>query len=172
MKTLLTVLLISTSYFLSAQSGFEISKDPENPTNHMLVGTISKQLIKNDTAYKWYVANQQSYKPDTGIIKSFAKIKAANIQLVIFGGTWCEDTQSILPKFFKIQEASGVPDENITLLGVNRKKVTLGHIAEAFAITNVPTIIVMKNGKELGRVVEYGKTGKWDKELADIIKNN
>jgi hypothetical protein len=27
----------------------------------------------------------------------------------------------------------------------------------------------MKKGKELGRVVEYGKTGNWDKELADII---
>jgi len=30
----------------------------------------------------------------------------------------------------------------------------------------------MKNGKELGRVVEYGKTGKWDKELADIINSH
>jgi hypothetical protein len=33
----------------------------------------------------------------------------------------------------------------------------------------VPTIIVLKDGKELGRVVEYGNTGKWDRELADII---
>jgi hypothetical protein len=30
-------------------------------------------------------------------------------------------------------------------------------------------VILMKNGKETGRVVEYGKTGKWDKELAGIL---
>ena len=40
---------------------------------------------------------------------------------------------------------------------------------DAFNVVNVPTIIVMKDGKELGRVVEYGNTGKWDKELADIL---
>ena len=36
-------------------------------------------------------------------------------------------------------------------------------------ITRTPTIVVMKDGKELGRLVEYGKTGHWDKELAEII---
>jgi hypothetical protein len=35
----------------------------------------------------------------------------------------------------------------------------------------VPTIIVYKNGKELGRVVEYGKYGVFDKELAEIINS-
>jgi len=29
----------------------------------------------------------------------------------------------------------------------------------------------MKDGKEVGRVVEYGKTGKWDTELGQILKN-
>jgi hypothetical protein len=29
---------------------------------------------------------------------------------------------------------------------------------------------VMKNGMEVGRVVEYGKTGKWDLELAELLK--
>jgi hypothetical protein len=33
----------------------------------------------------------------------------------------------------------------------------------------VPTIIVLKQGKELGRVVEYGKYGVFDKELGEII---
>ncbi len=53
-----------------------------------------------------------------------------------------------------------MPDENITLFGVNSKKKTLGNLTVALSVTNVPTIIVFKEGKELGRVVEYGKTGK------------
>ena len=62
-----------------------------------------------------------------------------------------------------------VPDNNITFFGVNRSKKTLGNITNAFGIINVPTIIIMKDGKEAGRVVEYGKTGKWDVELSEII---
>ena len=87
----------------------------------------------------------------------------------MFGGTWCEDTQFVLPKFFKLQEMSGVADTAITFFGVNRAKKSLASIADAFNVINVPTIIIMKDGKEAGRIVEYGKTGKWDKELADIL---
>ena len=38
-------------------------------------------------------------------------------------------------------------------------------------MVNVPTIIVMKDGKEIGRVVEYGKNGMFDKELGEIINH-
>lgn len=169
MKTILTLVFVSTSYFLNAQAEYEISKDGGTTGGKILRGTINKYLLQNDTTFKWFALNQQSYHPDTAIINSLARVKNAKLQLIIFGGTWCEDTQFILPKFFKLQEMSGVPDENITFFGVNRGKVALGHIAEALGIINVPTIIVLKSGKELGRVVEYGKTGKWDKELADII---
>jgi hypothetical protein len=55
------------------------------------------------------------------------------------------------------------------MFGVNRAKTSLGNIAKAFNIINVPTFIVMKDGKEVGRVVEYGKTGKWDKEIAALL---
>lgn len=172
MKALFTLLLASTTSLLFAQAEYEITRDPNDKNVKILRGTINKYLIQNDTAFKWYNPNQQSYKPDTAIVNALAKVKDAKMQLIVFGGTWCEDTQSILPKFFKLQEMSGVPDDNITMFGVNRTKISLGHIAEALGVINVPTIIVMKDGKELGRVVEYGKTGKWDKELADIINGN
>ncbi|MBK7291849.1 MAG: thioredoxin family protein [Chitinophagaceae bacterium] len=53
---------------------------------------------------------------------------------------------------------------------MDRAKKTLSHLTEALNITNVPTIIVMKNGKEIGRVVEYGKYGLFDMELGEILK--
>jgi hypothetical protein len=75
----------------------------------------------------------------------------------------------ILPKFFVLTDAAGLSQDRITLLGVDHSKKTIQHLSEAFGITNVPTIIVMKNGKEVGRVVEYGHTGLFDKDLAELL---
>jgi thiol-disulfide isomerase/thioredoxin len=103
-------------------------------------------LIKNDTAFKWYATNQKSYsKPDSAIVAVLKKDSA--VKYIVFGGTWCDDTRVILPKFFLLQEKAGIADSRITFFGVDRKKETIGNIASAMNITNVPTIIVMKNGK-------------------------
>ena len=168
-KYLLALLfLISATSGLFAQAQYEASQDPKHPEVKIARGLVNKYLIQNDTAYKWYSKNQAGYNPDTATINAFERAKG-KYQFVVFGGTWCEDTQFILPKFFKLQEKSGLSDDVITLYGVNRAKNSLGNIAKAFNITLVPTIIVMKDGKEVDRVVEYGKTGKWDKELAEIL---
>ena len=167
-KILIIAYLLIACCASQAQAQYEVSQDEKHPEVKVLRGIISKDIVKNDTAFKWYAANQKQYKTDTAIVNVFAKAKD-KVQFVIFGGTWCDDTQYILPRFFKIQEESGIVEDKITFFGVNRAKRSLGNIADAFGITNVPTIIVMKNGKEAGRIVEYGKTGKWEKELADII---
>ncbi len=151
-----------------AQTQYEVITEKNGK---ILKGIINKDLIKNDTAYKWYAANQKSYlNTDTAIVAGLRS--DSTVKYIVFGGTWCEDTQFILPKFFMLQEKSGIADNRITLFGVDRQKQTISNLTAAMNITNVPTIIVMKNGKEIGRVVEYGKTGKWDKELADIVKKS
>ena len=169
-KYLLTVIfLISATTGLLAQAQYEASQDlPKHPDVKIVRGLINKYQIQNDTAFKWFGPNQGGYKPDTATLNAFERAKG-KYQIVVFGGTWCEDTQFILPKFFKLQEQSGFRDEAITMFGVNRAKTSLGNIAKAFNIINVPTFIVMKDGKEIGRVVEYGKTGKWDKEIAALL---
>jgi hypothetical protein len=70
---------------------------------------------------------------------------------------------------FSLTDAAGFSNDRITLIGVDRAKKTYSHLTEALNIINVPTIMVMKNGKELGRVVEYGKYGLFDKELGEIL---
>jgi thiol-disulfide isomerase/thioredoxin len=170
MKYLLTLTLSAfTCITAFSQAQYEILKDEKHPNEHILRGIINKYLVQNDDSYKWYRQSQAGYKPDTATLNAFAKAKG-KVQFVVFGGTWCEDTQAVLPKFFSLQEMSGIEDTSITFFAVNRAKKSLASITEAFNVVNVPTIIIMKEGKEIGRVVEYGKTGKWDKELAEMLK--
>jgi len=51
----------------------------------------------------------------------------------------------------------------------DRAKTSLYNLHNLFHIVDVPTFIVMKDGKEVGRVVEYGKEGQIDKELGEIV---
>ncbi|MEP6711184.1 MAG: thioredoxin family protein [Ferruginibacter sp.] len=166
---LISVIIITSASLIKAQTPYTSSKDSAHPEVKILNGVISKYILQNDASFGWYASNQNAYKPDAAVLNAMEAAKN-KFQFVVFGGTWCEDTQFILPKFFKLQEQAGVADNNISFFAVNREKQTLGNVASAFKIINVPTIIVMKDGKEVGRVVEYGKTGKWDKELTDILQ--
>ena len=168
-KVLVAVFVLGFFSSATAQSPYISIKDVNQPQQHILNGIITKYALQNDSTYKWYNSSQSSYAPAADIISTM-KAASGNKQLVVFGGTWCEDTQFILPKFFKLQEQSTFPDAAISFFAVDRNKKTIGGIADAFKIINVPTIIVMIDGKEIGRVVEYGKTGQWDKELMELLK--
>lgn len=164
------IFALVTAGFIYAQTPYTSSKDEKHPDVTILNGIISKYALQNNVSFNnWYTSNQGYYTPPPEIVNAMEAARD-KVQFVIFGGTWCEDTQFVLPKFFKLQELSGFPDNSISFFGVNRAKQTLGNVAAAFKIINVPTIIVMKDGKEVGRVVEYGKTGKWDAELAELLK--
>lgn len=158
-------LLSSVSF---AQNQYEVLV--ERPNEKTFKGIISKEVLLNDTSFRWYAENLKGYKPNASALEGLQKNKDS-IQLLTFMGTWCEDSHSVIPKFYSLLDAAGFSQDRVTLIGVDRKKKTLSHLTEAMNITNVPTIIVMKNGKEIGRVIEYGKYGLFDMELAEILKS-
>jgi thioredoxin-like negative regulator of GroEL len=91
-----------------------------------------------------------------------------SIQLVIFLDTWCKGSPLIIPHLFPFFDAAGFSNDRVTLIGVDRNKKSISHITDAFNVINVPTVILMKEGKKIGRVVEYGQYGMVEKELAEI----
>lgn len=144
----------------------EVSRDANG--RKVLKGFMTRQELASDTAFAWYGKNQQGYSPYAAAVEAFRQAKDS-VYILAFGGTWCEDTHFILPKVFAVTEAAGLPDSHITLLGVDRAKTTVYGLEKAFNVTLVPTFIVLKEGKEVGRVVEYGKIGMVEKELGEII---
>jgi thiol-disulfide isomerase/thioredoxin len=146
---------------------YETLKDKDG--GKMLRGIVTEEQITQDTAFHWYADNLKFYKPNPTTVDQL-KEKKDSISLVIFGGTWCHDTQNILPKYFSVLDAAGFPKDKVTLIIVDRDKTTIGNLQKPFNITNVPTLIVMKGGKEQGRIIEYGTSGLADKELGEMLQ--
>ena len=168
MKKIFIITLLITS-FASTYAQNEVSRDASG--NKVIRGFISKEQLVTDTAFTWFAANQSGYVPESNALQAL-RSKKDSISIIAFGGTWCGDTKNILPKFYLLADAAGLSPDRITLIGVDHSKKTIQHLSEAFNITNVPTIIVMKNGKEVGRVVEYGHSGMFDKDLGEVVKRN
>jgi len=136
----------------------------------ILNGYINRSIVENDTAFKWFKDNMKWGQADANAIAAFSKNKD-KFSLIVFGGTWCHDTQNLWPVFYRLIDKSGYPDKKITLIGVKRDKTTIEDLHKKWNILNVPTFIVMHDGKEVGRVVEYGKYGQIDKELGEIVNS-
>ena len=133
----------------------------------VLRGLITRSDIENDTAFGWFKKNYSLGKPDVNAVTAF-KQHANEFKMLVFAGTWCPDTQNLLPEFYRLTDASGYADSSITLIGVDNEKTTLDNLNTTFHLIDVPTFIVMKDGKEIGRVVEYGESGEAMKELGKI----
>lgn len=134
----------------------------------VLKGIINRSILESDTSFKWFKENMKWGQADSSAVTAFSH-HSHDFTIVVFGGTWCEDTQNLWPVFFRLVDHSNYPEKNITLIAVDRKKQTIRNLSQQYKITNVPTFIVLQNGKEIGRVTEYGKLNAIDKELGEIV---
>lgn len=166
MRKLFQILILAAFSQTTLAQGAEATKDGSG--NKVLKGFISRQELASDAAFPWFAENSKGYTPYAATVEALKSAKDS-VYILAFGGTWCGDTKAILPKFYALTDAAGFPQDHITLLGVDHGKKTIQHLSETFNVTLVPTFIVLKNGQELGRVVEWGKAGMWDKELGDVV---
>ena len=175
MKKIVFVLAISAFVISCSAQKTSVSTEATHPyeiiyngKEKILKGLLKRSDIEADTSFKWFQEHYKLGKINSAALDAFKK-NGSKFNIIVFGGTWCEDTQHLLPQFFRLTDESGYNEKHISLIGVDREKATLDNLSSAFNITNVPTFIVMKDGKEIGRVVEYGKYGMIDKELGEIV---
>lgn len=138
----------------------------------MLLGTQTKDQFSKEPFSTWYSKEFDEYSLDQPTIAELKKEKLSSHQIIVFLGTWCEDSHREFPRLMKILEAVNYPDEKLTIIAVNRKKESPSGEEGQFNIQKVPTIIVKKYGKELGRIIEFPKTGFIEKDLLEIIKKD
>ena len=161
MKKIL-VLIATLAFFISCGNDKK-EKEPETTSVEVqdenyddlpvLIGKQEINTIKEAPYNKWFMENYR-YSP---VQSTLGQLKTAleNVEITIFMGTWCEDSRKQVPALLNILVAIQYDQSNITLIAVDENKVTPEGLEEGYTIEYVPTIILYKNGKELGRVVEY-----------------
>ena len=158
---------LTNAFSQAAVNLYEVVPDAQE--KKFLKGFVTKEQITNDPDFGWYKQNLKYAKPNKEYV-DIIKAKAYDFQIVLFLGTWCHDTQQILPKYLALLEAAEFPDHRLVLIACDRQKTEPSKIYRSLNVVHVPTLILLKEGKEVGRIVEFGESGQVDKELAELIK--
>ena len=168
LKIYVLLFILFASMSSKAQMGldFDIDKDP-NTGNTMFIGRCLFEDLADDPNFAWMISGSKNYKVNESVTEELKKI-LPSCELIIFMGTWCEDTQDELPKLYQTMLYAHCYT-NYKMYAVNREKQSKRNEEKSYNITNVPTIIVMKNGKELGRIVEHPQKS-FEQDLLDIVR--
>jgi thiol-disulfide isomerase/thioredoxin len=80
------------------------------------------------------------------------------VDLLVFFGSWCGDSWREVPRLIKIVQLAGLSETRVRYYGLDRTKKSSDGLTDTYRIERVPTIIVLRKGEELGRVVELPRS--------------
>jgi hypothetical protein len=88
-------------------------------------------------------------------------------EVTVLLGTWCGDSRREVARLFAALEAAGALPFEIRFIGVDRSKQAPGYTEEA-NLLYVPTIIVTRDGVEVGRIIESAPLGV-ERSLLELL---
>ena len=117
-----------------------------------MLGPLTKEAILKGFPDWEEVAAVYQPKPDC-----LRKLKAIDqaVRIEVFLGTWCSDSKNHVSAYFKILDMTDNPLIQTVYIGIPRDKgARLKYLPPAKNIEKLPTFLVYKDGKELGRIIE------------------
>jgi thiol-disulfide isomerase/thioredoxin len=136
----------------------------------MLIGNQLKDQFLKAPYADWYIKEHDEYTTDKKAVNELKKHNITSYNITVFMGSWCEDSHRDVPRLMKILEEIKYPTEKLTIIAVNRKKESPSGQEKHYKIEKVPTIILEKDSKEAGRIIEMPTTGYIERDLVEILK--
>lgn len=138
--------------------------EPWEP-KEMVVGTLP--LADFGTVLPAWQERAEKYVPYPDVIELLKGSAPAEIEVLF--GSWCSDSFEQVPYLVTALTLAGNPSLTLTLVGVDRKKDEPQGRGKAADVKRVPTIVVRRNGEEIGRVIETPSTATLDRDVAMIL---
>jgi len=136
-------------------------------SNTQLKGKIQMKQLTSDSAFAWFYTGVNRYDANANMV-NYIKTNKDKIQLVALVNTTDDASKKLLPAFYKVMILASVPEESIHLYGADNSGTTGDTVADGYKVKKLPVILVMRDGKEEGRISGTPKQTVED-DLAQII---
>lgn len=157
---------------LSACAQTQRQKEEIQKITPQYTGVLHKQdLMYSPYTARWFQVFYNHYDP-AAEKQALKKIKdhVNDFEILCFIGTWCPDSKREIPKLYKILEAAKFKMDHFTLYTVDHRKHSQDQYENNWDILRVPTIIFLKDGKEINRFVERPRESLIQ-DMAKIVSN-
>ncbi len=164
----ISILLLLAS-FVEAQP---FNQETTTGNIQYVIGKFNKEKLQSGSYASWFQPNYDAYEPNPEVVEKLKEL-LPEYTITLFMGTWCGDSKREVPRFYKLLEACEFPMERLNAvalhLGKEQMKQSPGGEEEGMDIHRVPTFIVYKEGKEVGRILEEPKESL-EKDLLHILE--
>ena len=157
----LPALAIALSAALPAAAGEPKPWEPKE----MVVGTLA--LADFATVLPLWQERGDKYVPYPDVIEWLKG--AAPAEIDVYFGSWCSDSFEQVPYLVTALKLAANPALTLTLIGVDRQKDEPEGRGKSAGVKRVPTIVITRDGTELGRVIETPATATIDRDVAMIL---
>ena len=125
-----------------------IFAETDNHSRKNILGATTTDILFKQ--YPIFKSKYKSYEVNTMYDLSIIR----DMDFVIMFGTWCHDSKREVPRMLRILDSAGVRTEQISLIGVDTNKEEPKGQEKTYNLRNTPTLILLKNGEEVGRIIE------------------
>ncbi len=148
---------VSCAFAVILAGGAPVRADEEPPPE--LLGRCATTDLATPPYSAWFRPEHARYAPDAGVLRELRDAGRGGATLEIFFGTWCGDSRREVPRLVRLLEELDWPAEAWTLIGVDDAdgdlKRSPGREEAGLEIWRVPTVVVRRDGREIGRLVEH-----------------
>lgn len=118
----------------------------------VLVGVLSRETV-DSLVNVWPEASAGDDRWKEVVVKLRQVDPGARVE--VFLGSWCDDSQQEIPRLMKILEGlEGQEPFTVRFVGVDKEKREPAAEIEARQVRFLPTIVVSRGGREVGRIVQ------------------
>ncbi len=133
----------------------------------ILYGKCNVDGLKKTEFGDIYKIEYKYYIPDSNILHKIKPL-LKKIKFQVIMGSWCGDSQQQIPRFIKLLDKLEYKNRKLAILAIDHFFKAKDFEKGTNKIEKVPTIIILRKGKEIGRIIETPKE-TLEKDLLNIL---